>query len=74
MGRPCVVGCRGLTIDLTHRRACFAETAVDEGDWLSIDGEAGTVHLGRGQITVERPQAALAELQRWQTELTEISS
>jgi len=74
MGRPCVVGCRGLTIDLAHRRACFAEAAVDEGDWLSIDGEAGTVHLGRGQIAVERPQAALAELQRWQTELTEIPS
>ena len=64
MARPCIVGCRGLSLDLVRRRAWFAGTAVDEGNCLSIDGEAGTVYLGRGQIAVERPAALLAEIGR----------
>jgi pyruvate, orthophosphate dikinase len=71
MGRPCIVGCSALSLDPARRRAWFAGTAVDEGDWLSMDGEAGTVYLGRGQITAERPEAVLAEVRRWQAEVIE---
>ncbi len=65
---------REITTAVAGRRAWFAGTAVDEGDWLSIDGEAGTVYRGRGRITIERPEAALAEIARWQAEAVEIDN
>jgi pyruvate,orthophosphate dikinase len=65
MAKPCIVGCAALAIDEAGRTARLAGTALKEGDWLSIDGEAGTVHLGRHEIAVERPEAELAEIARW---------
>ena len=65
MGKPCVVGCAGLTVDAASRAARLGGQAIKEGDWLSIDGEAGTVHLGRCEVAVERPDAELAEIERW---------
>ena len=65
MGKPCIVGCAKLTVDPSHRSARVDNAALNEGDWLSIDGEAGTIHLGRGNVVVERPEAELAEIQRW---------
>ena len=43
----------------------FAGAAIKEGDWLSIDGEAGAIYLGRGEVVAERPEAELAEIERW---------
>ena len=42
-----------------------AEDREGEGDWLSIDGEAGAIYLGRGDVVTERPQDELAEVERW---------
>jgi len=65
MGKPCIVGCSGLSIDVAGRRAQLAGAAIKEGDWLSIDGEAGAIYLGRGEIVTERPEAELAEIESW---------
>ncbi len=65
MGKPCIVGCAELSIDVAGRRAQLAGVAIKEGDWLSIDGEAGTIYLGRGDVIAERPEAELAEIERW---------
>ncbi len=62
MSRPCIVGCADLKVDLAARRALLRATNVKEGDWLSIDGEAGTIYLGRREVVVVRPQAELAEV------------
>jgi pyruvate,orthophosphate dikinase len=68
MGKPCLVGCTALTVDVANHSAQLAGTAIKEGDWLSIDGEAGTIYLGRCDCVVERPQAELAEVARWRNE------
>jgi pyruvate,orthophosphate dikinase len=65
LGKPCIVGCARLAVDPAHHSARLAGTAIDEGDWLSIDGEAGTIYLGRANVVVERPEAELAEIERW---------
>ena len=67
MGKPCVVGCAGLEIDVENRRAELRGAPIKEGDWLSIDGEAGTIYLQRCDVAVERPDAELAEIERWRT-------
>jgi pyruvate, orthophosphate dikinase len=65
MGKPCIVGCKGLTIDGGGGRAKLAEVSIEQGDWLSIDGEGGAIYFGRGQVVAERPEAELAEIERW---------
>jgi pyruvate,orthophosphate dikinase len=69
MGKPCIVGCVGLTIEVASRSAQVAETTINEGDWLSIDGGAGAIYLGRGNAVVERPEAELAEIERWRSKV-----
>jgi pyruvate,orthophosphate dikinase len=73
MGKPCIVGCAGLMVDATSRSARLAGATIQEGDWLSIDGAAGTIYLGRGNVVVDRPEAELAELDRWRTTTLEQS-
>jgi pyruvate,orthophosphate dikinase len=67
MGKACVVGCGGLTVDLHKRHAQLAEATIEEGSWLSIDGDSGHVFFGQREIVTERPEAELAEIGRWQT-------
>jgi pyruvate,orthophosphate dikinase len=65
MGLPCVVGCEGLSVEPSARRACFAGRVVEEGDWISVDGDSGGVFLGQREIVTERPAAELDEVERW---------
>ena len=65
MGKPCVVGCAALVIDLAAHGARLGEAQIRQGDWLSIDGEAGTIFRGRCDVVAERPEADLAEVERW---------
>jgi pyruvate,orthophosphate dikinase len=65
MGRPCVVGCSHISIDMIARRARLAEAAIDEGDWISIDGSGGDIYLGRREVVVQRLDDELAEVECW---------
>ena len=65
MGKPCIVGCAELSIDLAARNASLGGIAVKEGDWLSIDGGVGAIYRGRCDVIMERPEAELREVARW---------
>src|SRR5207244_3718736 len=52
MGKPCVAGCEGLSIDSDARTITVGETTLSEGDLLTIDGSTGAV------IVVEVPLVA----------------
>lgn len=66
LGKPCIVGCAALDFKADGRSARIGETPIAKGDWLSLDGDAGTLHAGRGRIVTERPEAELAEVAGWQ--------
>jgi pyruvate,orthophosphate dikinase len=51
-GKPAVVGCAALDIDLNRRVISVDGRQVNEGDWLSIDGTRGEVYLGQLSTTV----------------------
>jgi pyruvate,orthophosphate dikinase len=68
MGKPCIVGCAALAIDEAGRRGRIDGHDFAEGDWLSIDGDAGTLHPGRAAIVSHMPEADLAEWERWREE------
>jgi pyruvate,orthophosphate dikinase len=67
MAKPCIVGCDGLTVDAGRRRAQLTDHILMEGDWLSVDGRSGHVHLGRQVVSLERPEQELAEIARWRS-------
>jgi pyruvate,orthophosphate dikinase len=73
MGKPCIVGCAGLTVDAANHSAHLAGSAIEEGDWLSIDGEAGSIYLGQCDVVVDRPDAELAEIERWRSKPLELA-
>ncbi|WP_036256772.1 PEP/pyruvate-binding domain-containing protein [Methylocapsa acidiphila] len=66
MGKPCIVGC-AINFDASARKAQIGAAVIQEGDWLSIDGDAGAVYLGRGKIVEQRPDDELAEFARWRS-------
>jgi pyruvate, orthophosphate dikinase len=46
MGKPCVAGCEGLSIDHKTRTVTIAEQQLGEGDVITIDGGKGEVIVG----------------------------
>ncbi|MFR9800345.1 pyruvate, phosphate dikinase [Streptomyces sp. MS06] len=52
MGKVCVCGAEELDVDTGARRFTAASgTVVHDGDMISVDGTAGTVHLGALPLT-----------------------
>src|SRR3990172_1750409 len=46
-GKPAVVGCAALDIDLDKRVISVDGREINEGEWVSIDGTRGEVYLGQ---------------------------
>jgi pyruvate,orthophosphate dikinase len=46
MGKPCVAGCEGLTVDLDNGRLKIGDQELAEGDVITIDGGTGDVIVG----------------------------
>ncbi|MCI3278258.1 pyruvate, phosphate dikinase [Streptomyces cylindrosporus] len=60
MGKVCVCGAEALTVDPDARRfTTTSGTVVREGDTVSVDGTAGTVHLGALPLTASDVGRAL---------------
>jgi pyruvate,orthophosphate dikinase len=47
MGTCCVAGCGEALIDAREKTVVFGSTTLNEGDWISLDGSAGEVMLGK---------------------------
>ncbi|BCU07372.1 pyruvate, phosphate dikinase [Allochromatium tepidum] len=46
MGKPCVAGAEGISVDIDRREARVGLTSFKEGDVITIDGTSGKVYLG----------------------------
>jgi pyruvate,orthophosphate dikinase len=46
MGKPCVAGCEGLSVDLEKKKASLNGEQIAEGDVITIDGGTGRVIIG----------------------------
>ncbi len=68
MGKPCVVGCSTMTIDVPADRAQLAGTTISGADWVTIDGDNGNIYLERREIVALRPEAELAEIASWRSQ------
>jgi phosphoenolpyruvate synthase/pyruvate phosphate dikinase len=46
MGKPCVAGAEGITVNVKMRLAYVGEKIIHEGDVITLDGATGNVYLG----------------------------
>jgi pyruvate,orthophosphate dikinase len=46
MGKPCVAGAEGISVDVSRREAIVGDTSFKEGDTITIDGSSGRVYIG----------------------------
>lgn len=65
MGKVCLVGCAGLSVDERAERATLAGRVIVEGDPLCLDGNDGAVYLDSPKIVKERPEALLSRVEQW---------
>jgi len=51
-GKPAVVGVAALQIDLIKRRMNVGDRIIQEGDWISLDGNTGEIFIGQVETMV----------------------
>ena len=69
LGKPCLVGCQDLELDLTARTARIGGKLLSEGEVICLDAESGQVFAGAPAITEERPTEALRAIAEWRANL-----
>jgi pyruvate,orthophosphate dikinase len=65
LGKVCLVSCPGLIADVVGRTVQIGDRHLVEGEFLSIDGNIGTVYPGRLTVVTERPDRELAVIKSW---------
>jgi pyruvate,orthophosphate dikinase len=67
LGKVCLVSCPDLEIDPIRRFCRIGEKALQEGEFLSLDGNHGGIYSGKLEVVTERPEQELTRIARWQT-------
>ena len=65
MGKPCVAGCEGLSIDLDAHTITVGEQTLSEGDLLTIDGGTGAVIVGEVPLVAPEVNDDLETILGW---------
>ncbi|MSS72214.1 MAG: pyruvate, phosphate dikinase [Candidatus Latescibacteria bacterium] len=73
MGKCCVAGCGALHINYAARQFEAGGTTVREGDWISLDGSAGEVLLGRIPTVHPELSGDFGILMKWVDEIRRIN-
>jgi pyruvate,orthophosphate dikinase len=69
MGKPAVVGCEALSIDLVGQRAFIGKTELNEGEVISVDGATGRIFLGSVPLEEPTMDDAFASILAWADEI-----
>ncbi|HEX7582466.1 MAG TPA: pyruvate, phosphate dikinase [Gaiellaceae bacterium] len=65
MGKPCVAGCEGLTLDADARTVRLGNHELREGDTITIDGATGRVVVGEVALVPPRINEDLETILAW---------
>ncbi|MCW5980563.1 MAG: pyruvate, phosphate dikinase [Bryobacteraceae bacterium] len=69
MGTPCVAGAEAIKVDEHKRLLSVDGTVLKEGDWITLDGTAGTVYAGQAATVDADPSSGfLAKFMAWTDE------
>src|SRR4029453_9521166 len=65
MGKPCVAGCEGLSLDAAAKTATIGEHELSEGDVITIDGGTGNVIVGGVELVPPQINEDLQTILEW---------
>ncbi|MFC1950200.1 pyruvate, phosphate dikinase [Chloroflexota bacterium] len=65
MGKPCICGAEGITIDLAAKQFTVNGQVIKEGDEITIDGTTGKFYLGLLPVEELNLSAEFKELTVW---------
>jgi pyruvate,orthophosphate dikinase len=68
MGKPCIVGCEGLQVDVAAGVARLGGRLLRAGEVISLDGGSGAVYLGELPLRAPEPGAEFATFLAWADE------
>ncbi len=69
MGKPCVAGCEGLTLDAEAKTARLGDAELSEGDVITIDGGTGRVIVGSVALVPAQINEDFQTVLAWADEL-----
>jgi pyruvate,orthophosphate dikinase len=69
MGKPCVVGCESIKIDVEKGYFTIGDRRVNEGDFITIDGATGNVMLGLVPTVDPEITGEFKQLLEWADEI-----
>lgn len=65
MGKCCVAGCKDLDIFESEGKFCVNGTVVKQGDWITVDGSTGNLHLGQVKLVEQGLTDEFNQLLAW---------
>ncbi|MDP3919790.1 MAG: pyruvate, phosphate dikinase [Candidatus Omnitrophota bacterium] len=65
MGKCCVAGAGDISIDYGTRQFAVGSVTVREGDWISLDGSLGHVHVGKLDTIEPELSSDFHKLMKW---------
>ncbi len=65
MGKPCVAGAQGLTVDEKTNRFSVNGRSVGEGDWITVDGSSGQVFAGQAALIAPELSGNFNRVMKW---------
>jgi pyruvate,orthophosphate dikinase len=68
MGKPCVAGAEGISVDVKTRQARIGDRIINEADYITIDGGTGNVYLGEIPTVEPTFSGNLQTLLKWADE------
>jgi pyruvate,orthophosphate dikinase len=69
MGKPAIVGCDDLHLDIENGKATIGKAEIKEGDVISIDGSTGNVYIGPVPLVEPSVSGAFQEILEWADEI-----
>ena len=69
MGKPCVASAEGVTIDMAAKTAQIGDSAVKEGDVITIDGGTGRVYIGAVELVPPQINEDFETVLTWADEM-----
>jgi pyruvate,orthophosphate dikinase len=72
MGKACVAGAEGITVDVRAREAVIGDKVLSEGDVITIDGSNGNVYIGEVPTIPPEFSDEMKTLLSWADEVAQL--
>eukprot|EP00434_Breviolum_minutum_P017603 symbB.v1.2.015539.t1/scaffold1159.1/size171703/6 len=72
MGRPCVAGAGGITVDYAAAKLTVGSVTVTEGQILTIDGSTGEVMVGEVPTVPPQLSGSFGTIMKWADEVRDM--